>query len=91
MGARGGEQVGFKVGGIATADSTQPYHDSIDVTAPPVTLTTQWQEFTIDFDGATYDEVLGGFAWTVNLPVPASGAPSTKPIVFYLDAIRWTP
>jgi hypothetical protein len=93
MGAHGGEQLQFRVGGIAVADDTQPYHDSIQVPVPPVTvtLTTQWQQFTVDFGGATYDQVLGGFAWLLNLPTLDGGAPDTQPIVFYLDAIRWSP
>ena len=88
-GAHGGEVVTFKVGGIE--DSSQPHHDSIQVTAQPVTLTTTWQSFEVDFAGATYDEVLGGFSWIVNLPTPAAGPPSTDPIVFYLDSITWSP
>jgi hypothetical protein len=91
MGANGGEQVTFKVGGIAVGDATQAYHDSLSVSAAPVTLTTQWQPFSVDFKGATYDQVLGGFAWIVNLPAPGSGPPSTQPIVFYLDGITWSP
>jgi hypothetical protein len=85
-GEHGGETITFKVGGIA--DSTQPHHDSIQVAAPPITLTTSWQAFEVDFAGASYSEVLGGFAWIVNLP---AGAPSTQPIVFYLDGITWGP
>ena len=91
MGSRGGEQVSFKVGGIAISDSTEAYHDSFQVAAPPVTLTKEWQQFTVDFDGAKYDEVLGGFAWIVNLPLPTGTAADTQPIVFYLDVIRWAP
>ena len=90
-GEHGGEQVTFKVGGIPPLD---PAHDNTKgfvVTAPPVTLTTEWAEYTVDFGGSPYDEVLGGFAWIVNLPVPGSGPPATQPIVFYLDAIRWSP
>lgn len=91
MGANGGEQVSFKVGGIAVADNTEEYHDSLTESAGPVTLTTQWQPYSVDFGGATYDEVIGGFAWIVNLPVPDGGPPSTQPIVFYLDNITWGP
>ena len=87
-GEHGGEPLTFKVGGIA--DSTQPHHDSLSASAAPVTLTTQWQSFDVPFDGATYDEVLGGFSWIVNLPSPATGAPSTDPVVFYLDGITWS-
>ena len=98
MGDAGGEQVAFKVGGIGLApdgsvDPSKPYHDSLLVSASPVTLTKQWQQFTVDFSGATYvgtattyGEVLGGFAWIVNPPLA-----SQVPIVFYLDAIRWSP
>jgi hypothetical protein len=89
MGGNGGEQVSFKVGGIA--DDTQPNHDSIDITAPAATLTTQWQPISIPFDGATYSEVLGAFAWVVNVPVLDGGVADTQPVVFYLDAIRWSP
>jgi hypothetical protein len=90
MGAKGGEVLSFKVGGIAVADNTQPYHDSISVSAPPVTLSTSWQTFDIPFDGATYGEVLGGFAWILNLPPSATSAASPEPIVFYLDNIQWS-
>jgi hypothetical protein len=84
-GEHGGEPLTFKVGGID--DSTQPHHDSIQVAAPPVMLTTEWQQIDVDFAGATYTgEVLGGFAWIVNLPAGA-----TQPVVFYLDGITWSP
>ena len=91
MGGSGGEQVSAKVGGIAEADDAEAHHDSLDVSAPPVTLTTQWQQFSVPFDGASYSEVLGAFAWIVNLPVPDGLPAGTQPIVFYLDAIRWSP
>jgi len=90
MGGNGGEQVSFKVGGIAD-DDTERNHDSIDVTGPAVTLTTQWQPISIPFDGATYSEVLGAFAWIVDLPVLGGGVADSQPVVFYLDAIRWSP
>lgn len=85
-GERGGETVTFKVGGIE--DSTQPHRDSIQIAGQPVTLSTEWQSFEVDFAGATYGEVLGGFAWIINLP---PGAPPAQPIVFYLDGITWSP
>ena len=44
-------------------------------------------EYTVDFGGAPYNEVLGGFAWVINLPTTGS---ATSPIVFYLDSIRWS-
>jgi hypothetical protein len=88
MGAHGGEQVQFKVGGI----SNGTYQDSITAASTsPATLTTTWQSFEVDFAGATYSEVLGGFAWIVNLPPPSAGAQDTTPITFYLDGIEWTP
>jgi hypothetical protein len=82
-GASGGEQVTFKVGGIPG--------DSIEVTGPTVTLTTQWQKYSVPFDGSTYSEVLGGFAWVVTLTPADGGPPDTQPIVFYLDSIQWSP
>jgi hypothetical protein len=90
-GENGGEQITFKVGGIATSDSTQPFHDSLQESGPLETLTTTWTQYTVPFNGDTYKEVLGGFAWVMTPPVQANGVPSTKPIVFYLDDIRWSP
>jgi hypothetical protein len=87
-GAQGGEQVTFKVGGIAPQNPAQDNTKGFAITAPPVTLTTQWAEYTVDFGGTPYDEVLAGFGWVVNLP--ATGV-STSPITFYLDNIRWSP
>ena len=89
-GSRGGEILTFTIGGIAVSDGTKAFHDSLDVTAPPVTLTTDWQPFEVPFDGATYDEVLGGFSWIMNLPTPDGGAANAQPIVFYLDNITWS-
>lgn len=84
---KGGEQVVFKVGGIAPTNPANDKTLGFAVSAPPVTLTTQWAEYTVDFGGAPYNEVLGGFAWVINLPTDGS---ATAPIVFYLDSIRWS-
>jgi hypothetical protein len=98
MGTQGGEQVSFKAGGIADPpDGTEPYVDSVSASGPTVSLTKEWQQFSVSLTGAdyypegatTYSSVLGGFAWIVIPPMP-NGAPSTEPIVFYLDNIRWT-
>jgi hypothetical protein len=86
-GAAGGEQVAFQVGG--TSDPSLPYQDSISVTSSPMTLTTDWQPFSISLP-ASYGEVLSAFGWVVKAPVPGStGSATPPPIAFYLDGIQW--
>ena len=84
-GGSGGEKVEFQVGGIS--DPTLPYKDTLNVQTGSMTLTTDWQQFTIGLP-ASYGPVLGGFGWIVKaLPPGTAGAP----IVFYLDGIQWSP
>ena len=47
------------------------------------TLTTQWQQYTIDLTGVDLSYVLGGFAWVANNTANPNGA------VFYLDDIQY--
>ena len=83
-GASGGEKVSLEVGG--TDDPTLPYHDSISVMGSAMTLTTDWQPFTIGLPGS-YGQVLCGFGWIVKAVPP--GTADAPPVVFYLDGIAW--
>jgi len=84
-GAAGGEKVTLQVGG--TNDPTQAYQDSLTVQSSPITLTTDWQSFSIPLP-STYSQVLSAFGWVVKAPVP--GTPGAPPSVsFYLDGIQW--
>ena len=84
-GGSGGEKIQFEVGGIG--DPTLPYKDTVNVQTGSMTLTTDWQQFTIGLP-STYGPVLGGFGWVVKGPAP--GTASAAPIVFYLDGIQWS-
>jgi hypothetical protein len=79
-GENGGEKLTFQVGG--NHDDTVVYHDSIDAETA-ATLTTDWQQFTINFGPKTYDQEIDAFAWV------AHAQPGQSTIVFYLDAITW--
>jgi hypothetical protein len=85
-GNAGAEKVQLQVGGIN--DPTQPYQDSISTQTSPITLTTEWQSFSIGLPN-TYGQVLSGFGWIVKAPTP--GGPPPAPVVFYIDGIQWTP
>jgi hypothetical protein len=79
----------FKAGGIF--DTTLPHQDSLQASGTAVNLTSQWQSYDVSFDGAKYDEVIGAFAWVVNLSTDASASANPAPIVFYIDGITWSP
>lgn len=81
-GAQGGEQIEFKVGGI----STGPYHDSLvdPVTTGVLTLTTAWQQVTMDLTGKDLTHIIGGFVWVTNTAENPQGA------TFYLDDMVYT-
>jgi hypothetical protein len=84
-GAKGGEVLTIKVGGIR--DVTLPYSDTISAT-DKFTLTTEMTQYKVDLGGQSYDKVIGGFSWATAYPegtVPGSAAP----IVFFLDDLVW--
>ncbi len=87
VGAAGGEQVQFLVGGINTtpapADAGLSYADSFKA-SKLVTLTSSWATYEIPLTGDDYDQVIGGFAWSIT-------ASSATPITFYVDDIQWEP
>jgi hypothetical protein len=79
-GASGGEKIEFLLGGI-----TGLYNDSVQ---PPrktgvMTLTPNWQSYTINLTGADLSRISGGFAWTATQADNPNGA------TFYLDDIRY--
>jgi hypothetical protein len=84
-GEHGGEKLELHVGGIR--DDKFPYHDTIDVSSS-VTLTTEWQPYTVSFGGKTYDRVIGAFGWIAHATPEQIAAGS---IVFYLDGLTWEP
>lgn len=79
-GAAGGEKIEFLVGGILGqyADSVQPARST-----GVVTLTANWQQYTIDLTGVDLSRIAGGFAWTATQADNPGGA------TFYLDDIRF--
>jgi len=85
VGAAGGEQIQFIVGGMNTtaSDAGLQYSDSFKATKL-VTLTKSWETFEIPLAGDSYTDVIGGFAWSIT-------AASTTPVTFYVDDIQWEP
>jgi hypothetical protein len=77
-GEKGGEVLEFKCGGISGE-----YPDTFKAEAPPVTLTTEWQEYEIDLSGQDLSTVIGGFVFTLAKDKNPDGA------IFYLDEIRY--
>jgi exo-beta-1,3-glucanase (GH17 family) len=82
-GARGGEVVEFKVGGMGTEQDR--YRDTIRParSTGPLILTATWQPVTIDLTGADRSRVIGGFTWV------ASRCQNREPITFFVDDIRF--
>lgn len=79
-GQKGGEKVTFLAGGIIGAGN--PYTDSLKATVT-VTLTADWQPYSLDLSGQSYSQVLGGFGWTMTAgDAGASGG-------FSVDDIQW--
>jgi hypothetical protein len=89
-GEHGGEKVDFFMGGVGrdaqTGSPVAPFPDSTPrrpALGSVCTLTTAWQQFTIDLTGAPLDYVLGGFAWVASTADNPSGA------VFYVDDVQY--
>lgn len=79
VGAKGGEIVEFKAGGI----SGKRYQDSFQKSMGSVALTRQWKQYSISLKGDKLSNVLGAFAWV------ATAADNPNGLTFYLDAIRY--
>ena len=71
----GGEHIKFGVDGLDC--------DSTPKASQWITLTPEWQEYTIDLTGRDLSNIIGGFLWVTNRDKNPSGA------VFYLDEIRY--
>ncbi|MCB0579755.1 MAG: T9SS type A sorting domain-containing protein [Phaeodactylibacter sp.] len=81
-GENGGEKAEFKTGGINAANLE--YHDSfgpIPVSPGPVTLSQEWQQFTVDLAGRDLSMIIGGFVWATSYLQNPGGA------TIYLDEI----
>jgi hypothetical protein len=79
-GERGGEISEFKVGGLMTASGGECDSIVISPSTYKLTLTSEWQQYTIPLYGAPLTKVVGGFVWVSNSP---------DPITIYLDDIRY--
>jgi exo-beta-1,3-glucanase (GH17 family) len=84
----GGERIEFGVGGVGRSlpsgcSPIEPYPDSACKASRWITLTNQWQQYTLDLSHATLSYVIGGFLWDTNRDQNPSGA------VFYVDEIRF--
>ena len=79
VGAKGGEIVEFKAGGI----SGRRYQDSFERSMEAVALTSQWRQYSIPLKGQNLSSVLGAFAWAAKVADNPGG------LTFYLDAIRY--
>ena len=77
-GAEGGETVSFVLGVV---DGDVPYRDTAKGELNNVRLTTQWQKLRIPLDGRDLSRIKTGFGWSL--------AGQGKPVVFYLDDIRY--
>ncbi len=81
-GETGGEEVSF---GFGLIGSEKRYFDTAKRTLGKVTLTKDWKHFEIPLDdlkaGENLTRIKTGFVWSV--------ASSGRPIVFFLDNIRW--
>ena len=77
-GAKGGEMLEFKIGGI-----TGQFPDSDTVGMGPVALTNEWNEYTIDLTDAELFYISGGFVFA------ASRMDNRDGFVVYLDEIKY--
>jgi hypothetical protein len=67
-GARGGEIVEFKSGGIRGQ-----YRDSYEVSLDKVVLKKDWTRYSIDLSKSDLSSVIGAFAWTITASDNESG------------------
>lgn len=77
-GEAGGEVVSFQFGLIP---KDKKFSDTGKGALDKVALTTEWKSYEISVAGQDLTRIKTGFVWTL--------ASSGKPVVFYLDNIRW--
>lgn len=80
-GAKGGELVEFKAGGINAEG--KKHADSFEKTLGTVELKTDWQRFELALGGADTSSVLAAFAWVAT----RNGNPDG--LTFFVDDIRY--
>lgn len=80
-GEQGGERIEFLAGGIGrnpdTGAPVAPYPDSfprVPALGQVITLTAEWQPYTIELAGQDLSYVIGGFAWVANAPNNPQGS-----------------
>lgn len=88
-GERGGERVEFFALGIGrdhhSGDSIKPYPDSSPkVSTGYLTLSTDWQQYSITLKGKDLSYVIGGFGW-----VTSAFENNNQDITFYIDDIQF--
>ena len=77
-GDKGGEVVNFSLGLIG---ADKPFHDTGTGKLEKVTLTKDWQPYTIDLKGQDLSRIVTGFDWTL--------AATGRPVTFYLDDVKY--
>ena len=76
-GAAGGEKIKF---GFGIVGNDKPFGDTAKIERD-VTMTTEWQEVSIDVTNRDLSRIKTGFMWV--------GAANGKPWAFYVDDARW--
>jgi exo-beta-1,3-glucanase (GH17 family) len=79
-GAKGGESVEFKVGGLTNTDGDDCDSLQPSRTTYPLILTNEWQQYSISLYEQDLSQITGGFVWVTD---------SQEAITFYLDEIRF--
>lgn len=79
-GVTGKEIIEFKVGGVKNL--SKKFSDSFEVTLGKITLSKNWQEYSLDLSGQDLSSVIGGFCWVAN-----EDFNQAKGITFFLDDI----
>ena len=77
-GETGGEKIELKLGILG---NDKRFHDSAAATAGTVTLATEWRQVVLPLAGKDLSCIKTGFCWVV--------AGQGKPVVFYLDDVRY--
>lgn len=80
-GEQGEERVEFKAGDVSNPN--KDYQDSFEKSLGIVTLTQEWQRFSIDLSGLDLSNVIGAFAWV------ASRANNPAGLTFYLSDVSY--
>ena len=78
-GEHGGEVVTFGAGG--NLEGT--FQDSFAASTTPLTLSTEWQSFSVDLRAVAYSSVIVGFYWRMET------AANVAPFQIYIDDVVW--